>query len=111
MAESSTLGSPRPLPGSGRLLVAQVGYQLRLLLRTPRALGAGVAIPALLLVLSNPKGGDVPPSHLAGLAALGVTITAWVTHGIGLVASREAGVLKRWRTTPLPPWCWFAGSN
>jgi ABC-2 type transport system permease protein len=109
MAESISPGSLRRLPSSRRLLVAQVGYQLRLLLRTPRALGAGVAVPALLLVLSNPKGGDLPASHLAGLAALGVTITAWVTHGIGLVAAREAGVLKRWRAAPLPPWCWFAG--
>jgi ABC-2 type transport system permease protein len=109
MAESISPGSLRRLPSSRRLLVAQVGYQLRLLLRTPRALGAGVAVPALLLVLSNPKGGGVPASHLAGLAALGVTITAWVTHGIGLVAAREAGVLKRWRAAPLPPWCWFAG--
>jgi ABC-2 type transport system permease protein len=109
MAESNTPGSLRRLPSSGRLLVAQVGYQLRLLLRTPRALGAGVAVPALLLVLSNPKGGGVPAAHLAGLAVLGVTITAWVTHGIGLVAAREAGVLKRWRAAPLPPWCYFAG--
>jgi ABC-2 type transport system permease protein len=60
-------------------------------------------------VLSNPKGGGVPTAHLAGLAVLGVTVTAWVTHGIGLVAAREAGVLKRWRAAPLPPWCWFAG--
>jgi ABC-2 type transport system permease protein len=109
MAESNTPGSLRRLPSSGRLLVAQVGYQLRLLLRTPRALGAGVAVPALLLILSNPKGGGVPAAHLAGLAVLGVTITAWVTHGIGLVAAREAGVLKRWRAAPLPPWCYFAG--
>ncbi|HEX6678893.1 MAG TPA: ABC transporter permease [Actinomycetes bacterium] len=109
MAESTAASGPRRLPYGGRLLVAQVGYQLRLLLRTPRALGAGVAVPALLLLLSSPKGGAVPADHLAGLAALGVTITAWVTHGIGLVAAREAGVLKRWRATPLPPWCYFAG--
>jgi ABC-2 type transport system permease protein len=109
MAESNLPGSRRRLPPSGRLLLGQVGYQLRLLLRTPRALGAGVAVPALLLVLSNPKAGGVPASHLAGLAVLGVTVTAWVTHGIGLVAAREAGVLKRWRVAPLPPWCYIAG--
>lgn len=109
MAESNTPGRPRRLPNSGWLLLGQVRYQLRLLLRTPRALGAGVAVPALLLVLSHPKGGSLPASHLAGLAVLGVTVTAWVTHGIGLVAAREAGVLKRWRAAPLPPWCYFAG--
>jgi ABC-2 type transport system permease protein len=100
--------SPR-LPSIGALLLAQVRYQLRLLLRSPRALGAGLAIPALLLLLSAPGHAGVPAGHLAGLAVLGVTTTAWVTHGIGLVAAREAGVLKRWRATPLPPWCYFAG--
>jgi ABC-2 type transport system permease protein len=109
MAESNTPGSRRRLPSSGRLLVAQVGYQLRLLLRTPRALGAGVAVPALLLLLSNPGHTGVTASHLAGLAVLGVTVTAFITHGIGLVAAREAGVLKRWRAAPVPPWCYFAG--
>jgi ABC-2 type transport system permease protein len=110
VAETVTAPAPGRLPGTGRLLLAQVRYQLRLLLRTPRALGAGVAIPALLLLLSpNPGHGGVPAAHLAGLAVLGVTVTAWVTHGIGLVAAREAGVLKRWRATPLPPWCYLAG--
>jgi ABC-2 type transport system permease protein len=109
MAEAITAPAPGRLPNLGRLLLAQVRYQLRLLLRTPRALGAGVAIPALLLLLSHPGHAGVQASHLAGLAVLGVTTTAWVTHGIGLVAAREAGVLKRWRATPLPPWCWFVG--
>jgi ABC-2 type transport system permease protein len=109
MAETITAPAPGRLPNTGRLLGAQVRYQLRLLLRSPRALGAGVAIPALLLLLSNPGRDGVPAAHLAGLAVLGVTTTAWVTHGIGLVAAREAGVLKRWRATPLPPWCYLAG--
>jgi ABC-2 type transport system permease protein len=109
MAESNLPGSPRRLPPSGRLLLGQIRYQLRLLLRTPRARGAGVAVPALLLLLSNPGRTGVTAAHLAGLAVLGVTVTAFITHGIGLVAAREAGVLKRWRAAPLPPWCWFAG--
>jgi ABC-2 type transport system permease protein len=109
MAEPGNPPAPRRLPGIATLLPAQVRYQLRLLLRSPRALGAGLAIPALLLLLSSPGHAGVPAGHLAGLAVLGVTTTAWVTHGIGLVAAREAGVLKRWRATPLPPWCYFAG--
>jgi ABC-2 type transport system permease protein len=109
MAETVTAPVPRRLPNTGRLLAAQVHYQLRLLLRSPRALGAGVAIPALLLLLSTPGRGGVPAPHLAGLAVLGLATTAWVTHGIGLVAAREAGVLKRWRAAPLPPWCFLAG--
>lgn len=30
-------------------------------------------------------------------------------YGVRLVAAREAGVLKRWRATPLPRWCYFLG--
>lgn len=96
-------------PGALPLLGAQVRYQLSLLLRTPRALSTGLALPVLLLLLSDAPDGHVAASHVAGLATLGVTMTAWTTHGIGLVAAREAGVLKRWRATPLPPWCYFAG--
>ena len=109
MAEPGRPPAPHRLPGTATLLLAQVRYQLRLLLRSPRALGAGLAIPALLLLLSSPGHVGVPAGHLAGLAVLGVTTTAWVTHGIGLVAAREAGGRKRWRATPLPPWCYLAG--
>jgi ABC-2 type transport system permease protein len=109
MAEPTNPAASPRLPSIGALLLAQVRYQLRLLLRSPRALGAGLAIPALLLLLSAPGHAGVPAAHLAGLAVLGVTTTAWVTHGIGLVAAREAGVLKRWRASPPPPWCYFVG--
>jgi ABC-2 type transport system permease protein len=97
------------LPRASLLLLAQVRYHFRLLLRTPRAVIAGVALPAILLLVSNPKSGNVGTTHLAGLAVLGLTITAWTTHGINLVAARESGVLKRWWSTPLPPWCYFVG--
>jgi ABC-2 type transport system permease protein len=36
-------------------------------------------------------------------------LTAYLTHAAGLVAAREAGVLKRWRATPLPRWGYLAG--
>lgn len=99
-------GPPR-LPSAGAVLLTQIRYQLRLLLRTPRAVVAGIVLPALLLIVSHTGHGSIPPSALAGLAVLGVTITAWSTNGISLVTAREAGVLKRWRATPMPPWCYF----
>jgi hypothetical protein len=83
------------------VLTAQLAYQARLLLRTPRAAFGGVLLPLLLLALRG--GGSV-----AGLAVLGLISTAYVTHAAGLVAARESGVLKRWRATPLPPWCLLA---
>lgn len=47
---------------------------------------------------------------VAGWAVFGLTITAWTSYGVRLVAAREAGILKRWRATPLPRWCYFAGA-
>lgn len=99
----------RPLPAALTLFLAQIRYQTRLLVRAPRALMAGVILPALLLLVSNTGSHHVAATTIAGFAVLGLTITAWSTHGISLVAAREAGVLKRWRATPLPAWCYFLG--
>lgn len=98
---------PHRLPRVGTVLLTQIRYQLRLLMRTPRAMVAGILLPSLLLIVSHAGHGSIAPSALAGLAVLGVTITAWSTNGISLVTAREAGVLKRWRATPMPPWCYF----
>jgi len=99
----------RPLPNAATLLAAQVGYQFRLLLATPSALVIGVGLPVVLLVVGNARhaGGDV--ANVAGYAVFGLTMTAWNTHGVRLVAARELGILRRWRAAPLPPWCYFAG--
>lgn len=94
-----------PLPP---LILAQVRHRIGLLLRTPRALTTGVVLPVLLLLVSGADHGHLDPARLAGFAVLGLSMTAWTTHGIGLVAAREAGVLKRWRAAPLPAWCYFA---
>lgn len=94
------------LPGAGKLLVAQIGYQVRLLISSGRAIAVGVGLPVILLVAS--KGKDTRPD-VAGYAVFGLTITAWSTYGVRLVAAREEGVLKRWRATPLPRWCYFLG--
>lgn len=97
------------LPGLGPVFAGQVRYQLLLLARSPRALWAGVLLPVLLLVLTNLQQAHVAAEALAGRVVLGVTLTAYLTHASGLVAAREAGVLKRWRATPLPRWCYLAG--
>ena len=94
------------LPIAGRLLVAQIRYQVRLLISSGRAIAVGVGLPVILLVAS--KGKDTRPD-VAGYAIFGLTITAWSTYGVRLVAAREEGVLKRWRATPLPRWCYFLG--
>jgi ABC-2 type transport system permease protein len=74
-----------------------------LLVRSPRAVAGGVLLPVVLLVVRG-NGREV-----AGLAVLGVLSTAFITHAGSLVTARQAGVLRRWRATPLLSWCWFAG--
>jgi ABC-2 type transport system permease protein len=63
----------------------------------------------LLLSLTGTHGGRVAVTALAGRVVLGVTLIAYLTHAVGLVVAREAGVLKRWRATPLPRWAYLAG--
>jgi ABC-2 type transport system permease protein len=101
--------TPARLPGPLPVLAGQLRYQLLLLVRNPNALMAGVVLPVLLLVLAGSQHARLPVATLAGRVVLGVTLLAYLTHAAGLVAAREAGVLKRWRATPLPRWCWFAG--
>jgi len=100
------------LPRPGPLLAAQIAYHARVLLSTPRAVVGGMLLPVILLVLRGDAahlGHAERASLVAGLATFGVLSTAYVTHASSLVAARQAGILKRWRATPLPPSCFFAG--
>jgi len=99
------------LPGWLPLTGQQAVYQLRLLTRSTRSLLAGVLLPVLVLLMHGTgAGGRGDQLALAGgLAALGVASSAFVTHASTLVIARESGVLRRWRMTPLPPGCFFAG--
>ena len=102
-------GSPARLPSPALLLASQASYQIRLLLASGRAVAVGIGLPVILLVASK---GSARGSHpnVAGYTVFGLTITAWTTYGVRLVAAREAGILKRWRATPLPRWCYFTGA-
>jgi ABC-2 type transport system permease protein len=95
------------LPSPARLLAAQIGYQIRQLLANGRTLAIGIGLPVILLIASKGKG-SAP--DVAGYAAFGLTITAWASYGVRLVAARESGLLKRWRASPLPRWCYLAGA-
>jgi ABC-2 type transport system permease protein len=100
------------LPTLPALLADQLAYHTRVLLRTPRAVVGGMLLPILLLLL---RSGTADTTHLeqvkllAGLIGFGALSTAYITHTASLVAARQDGVLKRWRATPLPAWCFFAG--
>lgn len=106
MSDTPAAGMTR-LPHPARLLAVQTRHQVRLLLANGRALAVGLGLPVILLIASKGKHGS---PNVAGYAIFGLTITAWSSYGIRLVAAREAGILKRWRATPLPRWCYFAAS-
>lgn len=95
------------LPSPARLLAAQIRYQVRQLLANGRTAAIGIGLPVILLIASKGKG-SAP--DVAGYAAFGLTITAWASYGVRLVAARESGLLKRWRASPLPRWCYFTGT-
>lgn len=95
------------LPSPLRLFAAQVGYQMRQLLSNGRTFAIGIGLPVILLIASKGKGG-VP--DVGGYAAFGLTIIAWAGFGVRLVSARESGLLKRWRASPLPRWCYFGGA-
>jgi ABC-2 type transport system permease protein len=86
-----------------------IRYQLRLYLRSPRALISAAATPLVLMVLlasiSDHRG---EPGYATNLAAamvtLGLSSLCYTTLAASLVASRDAGVLKRLQATPLPIW-------
>jgi ABC-2 type transport system permease protein len=93
--------------------MGQIGYQARLLARSPRAAFSAFLLPVLLLVafhLAGSYSGSAGLALVGGLAAFGVIMTGYATHAGGVVAARERGVLKRLRGSPLPPWAYFAGS-
>jgi ABC-2 type transport system permease protein len=105
VTNTTAIAAPR-MPSVGRQLVAQIGYQARLL-ASGRAITIGVVLPVILLISSHGNRTHTTAADSAEYAAFGLTLTAWNTYGVRLVAAREAGVLKRWRATPLPRWCYF----
>jgi len=99
------------LPVWFSLTIRQLGYQLRLLTRTTRSLLARVLLPVLILLMrgTGTSSRSAQFALVGGLAVLGLISSAFVTHANSLVIGRENGVLRRWRMTPLPPSCYFAG--
>jgi ABC-2 type transport system permease protein len=107
------LPAPRHLPPLAPVLASQVRYQLTMLMRTPRALIAGLIMPGLLLALEAGKKEHVTMTaaapRIAGLLAFSAVAVAFFIHANALVIAREEGVLRRWRVSPLPAWAYFAG--
>lgn len=111
---------PTKWPSSARLLLGQVRYQLLVFWRTPIALFFTLAFPLMLLLLFNALFGDdtveieggewsVQQFYTGGLAAF-TAVSATYTNLANMVPiRREEGILKRWRSTPLPTSIYIGG--
>ncbi|MGA1051710.1 MAG: ABC transporter permease [Ilumatobacteraceae bacterium] len=108
-------------PSSIRLAGAQVRHQLVMFRRTPVALFFTLVLPLMMLVLFNSlfggstitvESGDEWPVrqfYTGGLAVF-TAVTATYTNLANMVPiRREEGVLKRWRSTPLPTGACLSG--
>lgn len=96
------------------MLAAQLGNQLRLTVRSPRAVISAAAMPIVLLVLLSALAAadgeaDAIQRHTPAMITLGVLGVCFTNVVAGLVASRDAGVLKRLLATPLPVAVHLAG--
>ena len=107
-------------PSSLGLLARQTRYQITYFRRVPVALFFTLVLPLVMLVLLNALFGgervDTSAGPLgtqrfftAGLAAF-TAVSATYTNLANMVPiRRDEGVLKRWRTVPVPTWTYVGG--
>lgn len=108
------MATPVATRGLGRLVVVQA----KLYLREPAAVFFTIAFAPLLLVLFGLIYGNKPSAALGGRGAMDVTVPAYigiVIVTVGLIGipvqtatSRDLGVLRRYRVTPLRPFTFLA---
>ncbi|ORW92108.1 multidrug ABC transporter permease [Mycobacterium sp. IEC1808] len=106
---------PRPSPVP-RMLAAQFGLELKLLLRNGEQLLLTMFIPITLLVgLTLLPFGDFGRNRAATfvpvIMALAVISTAFTGQAIAVAFDRRYGALKRLGATPLPVWGIIAGKS
>lgn len=106
-------------PSTIGLVAGQFQYCNRSYWRTPIAAFFTLIFPTSFLVVISAIAGNAIIDDRSGVrvaqfltpvfAVFGVCMASFVSLALGVAYSREAGVLKRLRTTPLPPWIHIAG--
>jgi ABC-2 type transport system permease protein len=101
------------------LLTAQVGYQLRLLVRSPMASFATLVIPLMVLLAVNllyngtrlsDRGNILYAQFFTpAMVAFAVVNVCYMSVISSTTLARDGGILKRIRSTPLPAWIYMAG--
>jgi ABC-2 type transport system permease protein len=106
-------------PSTVGLLGRQVGYQLKLLARSPMAAFATIVIPLMVLLavsllysgthLSSRGGIAYAQFFTPAMVAFAVVNACYMSVISSTTLARDQGILKRIRSTPLPPWVYMAG--
>jgi ABC-2 type transport system permease protein len=104
-----------------RLVAHQFRYDQRTFWREPASVFFTVALPIIFLVLFaaifgnddiDIGGGTTVRAavyYVPGIMTLALVSATTLNLAISMTSVREQGVLKRLRSTPLPPWVFFAG--
>jgi ABC-2 type transport system permease protein len=107
-------------PSTRSLVLEQTRYQVLTMLRSPVGMFFTIGLPTIMLVLFNALFGgstiDTPAGewsvrqfYTGGLAAF-TAVSATYTNLVNVVPiRRDEGILKRWRSTPVPPGAYLAG--
>ena len=123
MSDTATAVTPTrtdvPAASTWHLLVGQLRYCTRSFWRTPVAAFFTLVFPLSFLVVICAIAGNATIDSREGIrlaqfltpvfAVFGACMAAFVSLALGVAYAREAGVLKRLRSTPLPPWIHLAG--
>lgn len=103
-----------------RSFPVQLVSDLKVFVRNPAALFFTAILPVIFLTMfvaifgNAPAGGEfgdikISTLQVPAFIALAVVSASFVSLAMGLTISRESGVLKRVRATPVSPWIVFAG--
>jgi ABC-2 type transport system permease protein len=107
-------------PSTWSLVAEQTRYQVLLFVRSPVGMFFTLGLPIIMLVLFNALFGDgtvegpggfwsIQQFYTGGLAAF-TAVSATYTNLVNVVPiRRDEGILKRWRSTPIPPAVYLAG--
>jgi ABC-2 type transport system permease protein len=102
------------------LIADQTRYQILTFMRSPVGLFFTLGLPLFMLVLFNALFGDgivdtpdgswsIQQFYTGGLAAF-TAVSATYTNLVNMVPTRrDDGILKRWRSTPIPPSVYLTG--
>jgi len=107
-------------PSLASLVIDQTRYQVLLFVRSPVGMFFTLGLPIFMLVLFNSLFGEgtvetpagswsVQQFYTGGLAAF-TAVSATYTNLVNVVPiRRDEGILKRWRSTPIPSGVYLAG--